>query len=339
VADDYTRLCKVLFKVNEIDRAAERLDKALALAEPLAREHPEDASHQNRLAVCLHYWGVMQIFKGDAARAEQAWQRARDLLRPVAAASPEYRMMLAKLHMVLGNLHGQRGQFAPMEEDFGAAQALGESLVNEDPANRAYRFTLAEIRRMGPVIRRGVRVHFLVPRDPLRRLFDSDDICQSVFIELARKLTADRFEYLTPQEFPKLLLKMAGDKVCDKRRAANALARDHRRERGGKVVENLTTEEDAARLVAEKDLAEQVARHLKRRERAVAVLWAAGHTWEEAARRGDPPLTPSGARMLLGRAFRRAARALPQGHGEELDALYLRAVYRRVARRLAREED
>jgi hypothetical protein len=192
---------------------------------------------------------------------------------------------------------------------------------------------------MGPVLRRSVRIHFLVPRDPLRRLFDSDDICQSVLVELVRKLTADRFEYLTPQEFPNLLLKMAGDKVRDKRRSAGARVRDHRRERTGKVVEGLTAGEDVARLIAEKDLAEEVIRLLRRRERPVAALWAAGHTWEETAKQAPPPLTPAGARVLLSRAFRRVARALPQGHGEELDALYLRAVYRRVARRLAVEDD
>jgi hypothetical protein len=195
------------------------------------------------------------------------------------------------------------------------------------------------LRHMEPVIRRAVRIHFLVPRDPLRRLFDSEDICQSVLIELARKLTTNRFKYLTPQEFPNLLLKIAGDKVRDKRRAANALVRDHRRDQLGKAVDELTTNEDTARLIADKDLAEQVNRHLSQRERTLAALWAAGHTWEEMVTHAGLQLTPTGARMLLNRAFRRVARALPQGHGEELDAHYLRAVYRRVARRLTWEEE
>jgi tetratricopeptide (TPR) repeat protein len=146
VAEEYARVGKIVFKFNEIDRAAEVLEKARALAEPLAREYPEDASHQNRLAVCLHYGGVMQVFKGDTAKAEQTWLQARDVLRPVAAASAQYRETLAKLYMVLGNVHGQTGRFAQMEEDFREAQTLGEAIVKEEPANQVYRFTLAEIR-------------------------------------------------------------------------------------------------------------------------------------------------------------------------------------------------
>ena len=70
-------------------------------------------------------------------------------------------------------------------------------------------------------------------------------------------------------------------------------------------------------LVAERDLYEKVRERLSERERQIAELWAAGHSFPEISERlrqtGGEPAQPNALRMTLQRAFLRVAREMPQG--------------------------
>jgi tetratricopeptide (TPR) repeat protein len=77
-----------------------------------------------------------------AKEAWAAWDQAAALLAPLADAGPEYRFTLAQLHMVRGNgsflVPGRRKEYA-------AAETLIDGLIQAHPADRRYRFTLADI--------------------------------------------------------------------------------------------------------------------------------------------------------------------------------------------------
>jgi RNA polymerase sigma-70 factor (ECF subfamily) len=71
-------------------------------------------------------------------------------------------------------------------------------------------------RRFEPFIRRFVRfrMRLRTTEDRLRRLIDSGDVCQSVFLSLYRGLKAGRFELDGPDQLEKLLCTMARLKVA-----------------------------------------------------------------------------------------------------------------------------
>src|SRR6516165_10385656 len=83
------------------------------------------------------------------------------------------------------------------------------------------------VRRYEPTIRRVVRVRLVDAR--LQRLFDSMDICQSVFGSFFVHAALGDYDLNTPEQLLGLLVSMSRKKVIDKSRRAGAARRDYRR--------------------------------------------------------------------------------------------------------------
>src|SRR3954447_9391675 len=114
-----------------------------------------------------------------------------------------------------------------MPDNFELQVLIGKALQGDEAASTQL------VARLQPVILRAVRVH-LSPRDPLRRLFDSTDICQSVLVRFLAKAGADAVSFDNAAGLRALLEQMAAAKFIDKRRKAGARRRDYRRnELGG----------------------------------------------------------------------------------------------------------
>ena len=87
------------------------------------------------------------------------------------------------------------------------------------------------MRRYEPTIRRVVRVRLVDTR--LQRLFDSMDVCQSVFGSFFVHAALGDYELATPEQLLGLLVSMSRKKVIDKARRAGAARRDYRRHSEG----------------------------------------------------------------------------------------------------------
>ncbi len=203
-------------------------------------------------------------------------------------------------------------QVAP--RNFGRYPALYELL------NRAVKGdgdALAElVRQLEPVIRRAVRVH-LAADDPLRRVFDSLDVSQSVLMNFLTKAGTGAITFQSPEELRGLLTQMAAQKFIDKRRSAEAACRDHRRQEGDAAL--FAVADGALRpdeVAAERELYHAIRSRFTARERQIADLWAAGHTFREIAEslRGSNTTAPqpNALRMTLERAFARVAGQLQE---------------------------
>jgi DNA-directed RNA polymerase specialized sigma24 family protein len=172
--------------------------------------------------------------------------------------------------------------------------------------------------RLQPVILRAVRVH-LSPRDPLRRLFDSTDICQSVLVRFLARAGASAISFDNPAGVRALLEEMAAAKFIDKRREAAARRRDYRRDEAGgwRVFDEPDNKAGPDQIAQRRELYQEVRRRLSTREQAMAELWMSGHTFVEIAAKvssnGPEPLGPDAVRMVLKRAFNRVARQVPAG--------------------------
>ena len=188
-------------------------------------------------------------------------------------------------------------------------RALGELLRRASKGDEAACAEL--VRQLEPVIRRAVRVH-LPADDPLRRVFDSLDVSQSVLVNFLTKAGAGALCFRGPEELRGLLRMMAAQKFIDKRRSAEAGCRDHRRDTGGWAVFDVPQSAPAPdEVAADRELYQEVRHCLTSRERQLADLWAAGHTYPEIASRTG--MRPNAVRMALDRAFRRVAGDLPGG--------------------------
>ena len=83
------------------------------------------------------------------------------------------------------------------------------------------------VRRYEPAIRIAVRARLTDPG--LRRLFDSMDICQSVFANFFVRATAGEYEFDKPERLIQLLATMARNRVTDHALQQRAARRDYRR--------------------------------------------------------------------------------------------------------------
>src|SRR4051812_1557816 len=87
------------------------------------------------------------------------------------------------------------------------------------------------VRIYEPAIRREARVRLVDPR--LRRVFDSMDICQSVFSSFFVRAAMGQYELDQPAQLLRLLTAMSRKKLIDHAREEQAAKRDHRRLQAG----------------------------------------------------------------------------------------------------------
>jgi RNA polymerase sigma factor (sigma-70 family) len=168
-------------------------------------------------------------------------------------------------------------------------------------------------RHYEPFLRREVRLRLRDPR--LRRLFDEQDVCQSVMASFFVRATAGQFDLDGPDQLRHLLAGMARNKLALQARRHQAQRRDCRR------AEPLFDDAGAApgpspsQVVAWRDLLQQFRARLGAEEQQLADLRAEGRPWADiAALLGG---SPDARRVQLSRAVARAARELGLDAGED----------------------
>jgi RNA polymerase sigma-70 factor (ECF subfamily) len=147
------------------------------------------------------------------------------------------------------------------------------------------------VRRLEPELRRAVRVRLGDPR--LRRVVDSVDICQSVLANFFVRVRLGEFDLAQPEQLLRLLLTMARNKLQDRARRQQAQKRDQRRLEGqadGDLDALAGAAPEPGRVVACRDLLDEVRKLLSDEERLLADHRALGLEWPEiAARLGGEP--------------------------------------------------
>src|SRR5204862_4770208 len=68
------------------------------------------------------------------------------------------------------------------------------------------------VRRYEPLVRREVRLHLEDRR--LARLFDADDVCQSVLARFFIRAAGGQYDLDQPDQLPRLLARMARNKLA-----------------------------------------------------------------------------------------------------------------------------
>src|SRR5262249_23111235 len=137
------------------------------------------------------------------------------------------------------------------------------------------------VRRYAEAIRREVRIRLTDPS--VRRLHDDEDVCQSVLARFFVRASLGQFDLHDPDQLRRLLLGMARNK------AALPARRQHAQKRGGGKAAAAADDRlsgpgaTASRIVAGRELLEQVRRRLGDDERRVADLRGQGHDWAEIA--------------------------------------------------------
>jgi RNA polymerase sigma-70 factor (ECF subfamily) len=139
------------------------------------------------------------------------------------------------------------------------------------------------VRLYEPTIRRVARVRLADPR--LRRLFDSQDVCQSVFGSFFVRAALGEYDLQTPEQLLNLLVAMSRKKAIDQGRRAAAARRDFRRVEPAEGHEQRLTDAQPSpsQEVAGAELLAEFRRRLSEEERRLADARAAGRDWEQIA--------------------------------------------------------
>ena len=169
------------------------------------------------------------------------------------------------------------------------------------------------VQRYERVIRCEARLRLTDPG--MGRLLDSADISQSVLASFFVRAAAGQYDLSRPEDLMRLLVRMARNKVASQARRQKARAADRKRVEAGNLEATADGGADLARLVAGRELLEEVRRRLTHEERQLADLRSQGRSWPEiAAELGG---TPEGRRKQLARALDLIARQL--GLQEDID--------------------
>ena len=130
------------------------------------------------------------------------------------------------------------------------------------------------------------------------RVLDDEDVCQSVLASFFVRATLGQYDLHDPAQLRQLLLSMARNKL------AHAARRQYTQKRGGgrnvpEPVEDLSVAGQTAsvgRIVAGRELLDQVRGRLDDEERQVADLRGQGHDWAAiAGQLGGTPGRPAHA--------------------------------------------
>jgi RNA polymerase sigma factor (sigma-70 family) len=138
------------------------------------------------------------------------------------------------------------------------------------------------VQEFEPVVRRELRFRL---RDSRARVeLESMDISQSVLSNLFVRVATREYDLREPEELIRLLITMTRNKIAQKLRDNHRQRRDSRRTVAG--VENMPLESSApspSRVLASKELLQQVQQTLNGEERQLVELRCQGLSWEEIA--------------------------------------------------------
>ncbi len=138
-------------------------------------------------------------------------------------------------------------------------------------------------REYEPAVRVAVRRRMHDPR--LQRVFDSMDVCQSVFGSFFVRASLGQFDLNDPAEVIKLLVGMAHNKLALQVRKAHSQCRDNRRVQtlGPRQLETPASDPSPSETVAGQELFQAALRELTLEERQLAERRAKGQTWDDVA--------------------------------------------------------
>jgi RNA polymerase sigma-70 factor (ECF subfamily) len=127
------------------------------------------------------------------------------------------------------------------------------------------------VRLYEPVIRRQVRYALTDPR--LGRLFDNEDICQTVLASFFFRVSLGQYDLDSPETLLGLLLTMTRRKVALKARRFRSRPADRQRADGsGLLGQAAGSESSPSEVMARGDLAQEVRRRLSPEEQQLARL-------------------------------------------------------------------
>src|SRR6516225_5003693 len=153
-----------------------------------------------------------------------------------------------------------------------------------------------------PVIRREVRLRLRDLR--LASRFDWTDICQSVMASFFIRAAAGQYDLEQPDQLLRLLVVMTRHKLTQQVRRHRADRRDYRRleSRDPAYLEARSAAVPTpSRVVAGRELLEELRRRLSQKERLLADLRGQGYDWAEIAARVGT--TAEACRKRLARAI------------------------------------
>jgi DNA-directed RNA polymerase specialized sigma24 family protein len=132
-------------------------------------------------------------------------------------------------------------------------------------------------------------VRFSLLDNPLRRVLDETDVCQSVMAQFLIGLWAGKFEVSGPTQLVALLKTMVRNKVVDRARYWNADRRDFQRNvaalEPGNPIELASAEPTPSVVVSNAELLAEFQRRLSEQERAILALRQEGLEWSAIAER------------------------------------------------------
>ncbi len=178
---------------------------------------------------------------------------------------------------------------------------------------RAGDHTAAEelVRLYEPVVRRVIRHNMSDPR--MTRMFDSVDICQSIWTSFFVRVSAGQFDLESPGQLTNLLMAMAKNKLAFQSRRNRFQKRDVRRiDPTGAPLETISDQQPTpSECVSAKELFSKMQSSLTDEERQISELRRAGLAWEAIATTLGG--TAQARRMQLDRAADRVTRQLGLG--------------------------
>ena len=185
----------------------------------------------------------------------------------------------------------------------GQAEPTFAELVER--AGRGDRAATEELyRRYEPAIRRVVRFELL--GNPLKRVLDESDVCQSVAMRFFLGLWDRKFAFDGPEDMVKLLKVMVHNRVADhgryhgaeRRKLAKTIAADPDR-----PIDHAGREETASQIVGHEEIVAEVERRLTDGERKMLELRRQGRSWDEVG--AEFKIAAAAARMRFTRGMAR----------------------------------
>jgi RNA polymerase sigma-70 factor (ECF subfamily) len=164
------------------------------------------------------------------------------------------------------------------------------------------------VRRYEESIRRAVR--FRLADSRLERVFDSMDICQSVFASFFVRTAAGQFDIEQPEQLLKLLVAIARNKLAKQVHNQQRQCRDYRRVQPAEMDAEQFAADDAtpSQIVAGEELLRKADRLLTDEERELRELRKEGLDWATIAEQLGS--SPEALRKKLARAMDRVAHEL-----------------------------
>ncbi len=175
---------------------------------------------------------------------------------------------------------------------------------------RAGDHTAAEelVRKFEPVVRREIRLSMTDRR--MARMFDSVDICQSIWSSFFVRVAAGQFEIDSPAQLTHLLMAMAKNKLAHQSRRNRYQKRDVGRiDANGESIEAVSDGQPSpSDCVSAKELFAKMQASLTDEELKISELRGTGLAWDEVATIVGG--TAQARRMQLHRAADRVTRQL-----------------------------